>query len=65
MLVGHGLKTDLRMLNIAVPPEQVLRRSCAGARALTAAFILYHCRKQTQPAHHMQACADAGLFLRL
>ena len=38
VLVGHGLKTDLRMLNIAVPPAQVTRRFRARARASVAAL---------------------------
>ena len=39
VLVGHGLKTDLRMLNIAVPPAQARAQGLLGVGCFTHVVI--------------------------
>ncbi len=40
VLVGHGLKTDLRMLNIAVPPAQARAQAPLGLGCLATLSLL-------------------------
>ena len=40
VLVGHGLKTDLRMLNIAVPAAQARAQAPPGLGCLAALSLL-------------------------
>ncbi len=58
VLVGHGLKTDLRMLNIAVPPAQARRGPRLAARGcvllphlmqVPATFLGHHRALYDQP----------------